>query len=135
VAFNKSASPKIEEDVLGDLIELYLLGDVLDDVKLRNKTLRLLNTHICMGGSHLNSSLVNIIWDHTASNSMLRKRAVDTVVNGLSASDFAAEGASWPADFMLQVAIDFMDQHGEEHADYQGLKDRLEYYVEADDDA
>jgi hypothetical protein len=72
-------SPKIEEDVLGDLIELYLLGDVLDDVKLRNKTLRLLNTHICMGGPHLNSNLVNIIWDHTASNSMLRKWAVDAL--------------------------------------------------------
>jgi hypothetical protein len=57
------------------------------------------------------------------------------VVNGLSTSDFAAEGASWPADFKLQVTIDFMDQHGEKHADYQGLKDRLEYYVEANDDA
>lgn len=43
---HNAASAAGDDHVVDSLIELYLLGDVLHDVKLRNKTLRLFTTQL-----------------------------------------------------------------------------------------
>lgn len=43
--------------------------------------------------------------------------------------------AEWPADLLLQIAIHFMYKHTDKAADDCGLTERLEKYIEADNDA
>lgn len=75
--------PDPSTDIISDLIEIFILGDVLQDVKLRNEILRLLNTLICKAKEHLNELHCHLIWDNTPSNSSLRKWTVDAIISSM----------------------------------------------------
>jgi hypothetical protein len=130
-----------KEEVSTELVELYLLGDVLDDIKLRNKILRLLNAQICEDCQelwHLSPSDYNLIWNHTTPNSLFRKWAVDAMVSAMPGTCFEENIALWPTYLSQQLAIKYMNQlEGLEGygSDYEGLEKRLKDYMEADTDA
>ena len=94
---------------LASLVDLYLLGDTLDDVKLRNKVVMMLFTSIrsmnmlpCISG-------VQQIWKSTPSGSLLRKMLVDAFVSRLERNGFASCAPSYPADFVREVAVAAME--------------------------
>lgn len=124
------------------VIEIYLLGDVLDDVKLRNKALELLNVQCNASDRCLHWTQCNLIWDHTASTSSLRKYLVDRMVTTLSLAGFKESGANYHADLVLQAATMLMERREPVlDTDREGLiemaedlNERLEGYMEVEDD-
>jgi hypothetical protein len=128
-------SEEVDLNTKSELIELYLLGDVLEDVKLRNKIIHLLNTNINTSDHHLDPHLCELIWDNTTSNSLLRKWTVDSIITNMNSSGFESSSSLWPADLVLQIAIRFMKLHGHGVPDLEGLEERLRDYTEVDDDA
>ena len=62
VATMKTVLLENEGYVINDLIELYLLGHALKDIKLRNKTLRLLFMHIKESLITLSPEQCDIVW-------------------------------------------------------------------------
>jgi hypothetical protein len=131
---DRGMSRTAQSRFMSKLIELYLIGDVLDDLKLRNKTLGLLNAQICQGDLHLGINHCVLIWDHTTSSSFLWKWAVDAIVATMDPIAFEISSDRWPTDLSVQIAIKLMNQNGDIDADYKGLKKRLENYIEVDAD-
>jgi hypothetical protein len=134
VVVDEITSSEVEEKVVSDLIELFLLGDVLDDVKLRNEVIQLLTTHIQNSDDHLTADHCKLIWDHTTSNSTLRKWTVEAIVTSMHAIYFESDGASWPTDLALRIAIHFMHKREDDDTDLQ-LEKRLRSCIEMDADA
>lgn len=120
-----------------ELVELYLLGDVLKDVKLRNKALLLLSTHFKKWGLDINFRQFHTIWEHTASDSSIRKMIVDYFVTKESATVLKQHNAELPADFAFQAALMLMDRYAkkDEPVDMKALDERVESYMEAETDA
>jgi hypothetical protein len=85
------------------LVDLYLLGDVLDDVKLRNKAMQLLNAHVA---AHLSPGFATIchVWENTPPSSILRKWMVEVTIMKLKSESFAENAGNYPADYVVQVA-------------------------------
>lgn len=86
-------------------VGLYLLGDILDDVQLRNKvvpmlfsSMRCLNMLPCTSG-------VRHIWNSTPSGSLLRKVVVDVFVLRLDRSTLSDRVSDYPVDFVREVAV------------------------------
>jgi hypothetical protein len=55
----------------------------------------------------------------------------------VSSEAFKIQAAEYPADFVAQVAITFMERRGKGFGltNVKALKERLETYMEGDDDA
>lgn len=90
------------------IIDVYLLGDVLGDVKLRNQAMQLLNTHVI---EHKLPSYHSIrkIFRNTPTNSNLRKWAVDVVIMRYDRDRFAQHAANYPAEFVAQMAMRLLE--------------------------
>lgn len=86
-------------------VDLYLLGDSLDDVQLRNlATQRFCN---CLEGSNQlppPSTYVKI-WSSTPSGSLFRKQLVDIVVARRDRDTMAKTIALYPSEFIQEFAI------------------------------
>lgn len=83
------------------LIKLYALGDFLDDVKLRNKAMQLLQSL-----DHCPSPIsIDFLWANTVPGSLLRKWVVDAVSSRLGSTQFARSIAAYPAEFVQQIAM------------------------------
>ena len=83
------------------LVKFYVLGDFLDDVKARDKALRLLIAErFCP-----TPETVGFIWDHTTSSSLLRQAAYDGVAKKMDIIDFARKVKQYPAEFVQQFAV------------------------------
>jgi hypothetical protein len=124
--------------LVNDLIEVYLLGDVLDDVKLRSKTLHLMSEEFLESYRFPHPIQCHLVWDRTAPNSSLRKYVVDHFVTIVSPEVFKNKIAEYPADMVAQVAITFMERRpgkGPGLTNVEALEERLETYMEVDDDA
>jgi hypothetical protein len=91
------------------LVDLYLLGDVLDDVKLRNKAMQLLSAQVA-AYAQPNHKTICHIWRNTPPNSLLRKWTVDIKISNASRKLFVEHAEHYPAEFMLQVATTLLQQ-------------------------
>lgn len=120
-------------DVVDRLIGLYLLGDVLDDVKLRNYTLRLMTAVIKGSRFLLHPMQCHRVWRRTVPNSPLRKYVVDLVVTLSSPEVFRNRSAEYPMDLVLQAAIVLMERRQwTGYMDVEALEERLETYMEVE---
>lgn len=92
------------------IVNLYLLGDVLDDVKFRNETMRILNSHSDRVNRIPSHQTITRIWENTPENSLLTKWTVASAVSRMSSESFTngATNAKLPADFIAQVATKLM---------------------------
>lgn len=70
------------------MIDLYLLGDKLDDIKLRNKTLKALHSYATIDKTLPGAQNIGIIWEGTPSSSPLRRWALDSLVARRSRKGF-----------------------------------------------
>lgn len=102
VAVNKGA-PRHQ---LRAIIELYLLGDVLDDVLLRNAAMRSLVINIPVWNVVPSVSLVTHIWASTPTKSPLRQLIIDIVVKRVGrASVETCVSVDHPAEFVHSIAV------------------------------
>jgi hypothetical protein len=83
------------------LIKLYILGDFLNDVKLRNRAMTLL-VSLRRCPSYMS---IELIWANTASGSRLRDWAMDMVRTKLGAGYFANSIQEYPAEFVQEIAV------------------------------
>lgn len=83
---------------------IYIVGDVLDDVKLRNSATRLLNALVIAQGFFC-PRVIRLIWANTAPSSSLRKWTVNTAILAMDRKDFAKNTARYPAEFMSAMAL------------------------------
>lgn len=88
-----------------NLIDLYLLGDVLDDIKLRNNTMRSLVAEIKAKMLHPRISVIKQIWDSTPSRSLLRKMIVDATVMCYNRDTFEKDIADYEKEVLEAVAV------------------------------
>lgn len=83
------------------LVKFYVLGDFLDDAKVRDKALGLLIARrFCPS-----PETAHFIWDHTTSSSLLRQAAYDGVAKKMDIIDFARKVKQYPAEFVQQFAV------------------------------
>jgi hypothetical protein len=120
------------------LVEFYLLGDVLDDIGVRNEVIRLLTMHHGYNPG-LSTQICHSICDNTLSNSPLRERMVDVISSLISPQSFEKSASHLPAYLVLQVAIRAMHLRMRILADGQTLQDgfyeKYTGYKEASADA
>lgn len=123
-----------EKDVLTELIELYLLGDILDDVKLRNMTIRLLASQVATTDWIAGCGDYDLIWEHTTPNSSLRRWALDTLVALLSAEELENNVAKYPADLTQQIAVKLAHQRSNRMISNDEYISKSQEYMESVDD-
>lgn len=132
MTIDKLASLLDECYVGKELVELYLLGDVLKDVKLRNKVLRLLYMHFREYNTTLTAEQCHIVWEHTTSDSSIRKMLVDHIATVMAPALFREMRAELPADLALEIALMFMNRYfkRDNGPDERALVERFESYME-----
>jgi hypothetical protein len=119
------------DDGISMSIKLYILADLLDDVRLRNKTTKALMRYITADLMHPNAPKVQLIWEKTTQRSLIRKLIVDATLLRLSAKVFAEHIGEWPAGLVQQVAVALRNQAADmQVADFQA---KLAEYLEAED--
>ena len=87
-----------------DLTAIYLAGEFLDDVKLRNIATRQLNT-LVLAHESLFPRVIRLIWENTTTSSSLRQWTVDTAILNINKKRFAHNAARYPAEFMSAMAL------------------------------
>lgn len=98
------------------LIRLYLLGDYLDDVRLRNVIIRALTKYgVCPSIAEC-----NMIFEQTTPNSPLRKWTADAIISLADCHTFERLSVLYGLDLTLQIAIILMH-----HGPNTGLKRKL----------
>jgi hypothetical protein len=93
------------------LIELYLIGDFLDDVRLRNTTMELLVESVKTHNTFPRADSIKLICDHTTANSPIRAWILDVAAKYYDRASFAEHAVIFPADFVLQVALRLLPEH------------------------
>jgi hypothetical protein len=124
-------SGKDIDENLTILVELYLLGDKLDDVKLRNKAIKALTSCGYADNTSPGPKLINLVWDSTTPNSPLRRWIVDENILRGSRPYFETCLTTYPAEFTQQIALKFMQQTPT--VDRGIVQSKTAEYLEAED--
>jgi hypothetical protein len=90
---------KIDRNIIRHL-ELYILGDVLDDVRLRNSVLRTLVTKIQSLGS---PEGLKLVWEKMPDNAPIRRMLVDRATLRTRQDYLIENVAQYPESFVQQV--------------------------------
>lgn len=114
-------------------VKMYLLGDTLDDVRLRNKASKALMRHITTDLLHPNASDLALIWEKTLPESRMRKLMVDATAMRLSPKVFERKIDKYPAGLVQQVAVKL--RHQTTSMEIEVFQAKLEDYLEAEDDS
>lgn len=86
-----------------------------------------------MGNTTLTAEQCHIVWEHTVSDSSIRKMVVDHIATVMSPTLFRECRAEMPADFALEIALMFMERYFKEDdgPDTKSIERRLESYMES----
>lgn len=87
---------------VANCIELYLLGDKLDDIGLRDKTME---TLVLNSNSTSRSVTVHRVWSSTPENAPIRRMIVDRAIALTKRDYFAQHLEEYPAEFIKQIAL------------------------------
>jgi hypothetical protein len=91
------------DSALDAAVELYLLGDVLDDICFRNK---MMEVHVCHDLARVPStSTLRKVWKRTPPSSRFRKMYVERFVLRIDRELFAKYLSSHPAELVQDVAL------------------------------
>lgn len=115
-------SPAVKTKTSRGIVDMYLLGDVLNDVKLRNRAMQLLSSHV-INQRVPNTMTIRRIWDNTPTTSLLRNWVVDVLILKLSREYFVQNAATYPPELVLQVATRLLKQT--EKLDNNDLEEKM----------
>jgi hypothetical protein len=100
--YSKKLSAVSEET--DEIIDLYILGDVLDDIHLRNAAIELLFTLIYSQGFPSLRKLKKM-WTQTPASSFLRKLYIQELVLHMKVEDFEERIDLFPMEFVQSIAV------------------------------
>lgn len=126
------AASTVDEDV-EMAIKLNLLGEVLDDVRLRNRTIKALTSLSVMNKKAPNAADTKVIWANTTSKSLLRKWVVGEMIMRGNRDRFERDVADYPPELVQEVALKLLKQKATTSS--KSFQAALSEYLEADDDA
>ena len=106
-------------------LELYLLGDALDDIRLRNKVLQ---TLVLDTESLPCPETVRRVWENTLDNSLVRRMMVDRVTLRGKRTYLLKNLAKYPEGFVQQVAAALLQEVPKK--DQEIFKAKLPSYLE-----
>jgi hypothetical protein len=104
----RASSIKDQSSEHNYLVYLYLLGDSLDDIQLRNTAIQELSKHLeaCeLGEVFPMPSETAEVWSFTPPGSRLRKLMVHYTLSLHSREMFVARAADFPEAFMREIAL------------------------------
>lgn len=128
----KDLASNVTNGRTGLLIDLYLLGDMVDDKGLRNEVMAVLQTYTHETRKSPSHNHVCHIWENTAEQSLLRKWAFDRILLK-QRNVFVQNAAKYPPEFVQQIASKLMLQTPVmSDKDFLG---KAPEYQEEDDDA
>lgn len=107
-------------------INLYLVGDFLDDVHLRNHIMEALFIHRLGYLPHV--KMLKNLWARTTPASLLRKIFVEKIVVCGSRETFAMNISKYPAELVQEVALSSLTRLGTKDAATSSSK--LESFLE-----
>lgn len=87
------------------LVDLYLVADALDDIKLRNLAVSTLFKSMQVHGTILSAVAIQWIWRATPSGSNIRKMLVDVTVSRMKDTSFEGYLLQYPPEFVQDVAV------------------------------
>lgn len=91
-------------------VSLYLLGDSLDDVQLRNLATQRFCTSLEAGDSLPSTPTYADIWASTPPGSLFRKQIIDIVVARQTCDSLAKGIAGYPPELVQELAIAAMSR-------------------------
>jgi hypothetical protein len=103
---NSSAHDKHAETE--SVIELYLLGDKLDDILLRDQAKITLFRSMQNQSSIPGVDLLELIWESTPPGSLFRKMIVDVYVKRIIRDNFCKSVSEYPRELLEAVATTSM---------------------------
>jgi hypothetical protein len=84
-------------------VELYLLGDVLDDIRFRNK---LMETLACVDLPYFpQPTTLCMLWNRTPPTSVIRKMYVEKFILAASRESMTKNIGEYPAELVQQIAV------------------------------
>jgi hypothetical protein len=89
------------------LIHLYILGDVLDDVHLRNRVMEIL---VCETPGFPSPRTLERVWEKTPENSLLRKMLVSRATLRACREGLARHMSELPEGFVRQLAMSLLQR-------------------------
>jgi hypothetical protein len=92
------------------MIDLYLIGDKLEDIKLRNKILKALHSHATIDLLQPDADDITKIWHSTPPSSLLRKWVLDVAISRLCRESFEDSLTDYPSDFVRELALKALQQ-------------------------
>ena len=134
VSVNVNESPSSAVDKasveLNETTELYLLGDFLGDLQLRNAAMRTWVLKSKVWGIQPTSSLIKKVWDSTPPGSLFRKMIFDHTIMRFERGAFEKDSANYPKELLHSIAVTLMHKaHG---ADCETFIAGLDGYLEPD---
>ena len=99
----RSDDDKAAETAL--LVELYILGDKLDDIEMRNAIKRQLLNTMRRQSTLTDSKPIRRIYESTLPGSLMRKMMVDVTLKRQVPSNFAEIISMYPLEFVQDVAV------------------------------
>jgi hypothetical protein len=102
-----SAADKASAE-LNETTELYLLGDVLDDLQLRNAAMRAWVLKTKIWNIQPATSVINQVWDSTLPGSLFRKMIVDHTIMRFDRGGFEQLSEHYPKDLLHSIAVALM---------------------------
>jgi hypothetical protein len=99
------------------LMDMYILGDVLDDYQLRNASMRRLIANTRKEMTILTSRQVHKVYEATTTGSPLRKFIVNWLLSSFDRDDLKASIASEPAEFVRELALAALQRIEHENTD------------------
>lgn len=97
--------PGKDDRLVAKLLELYILGDALDDIHLRNRVLQILVLETTVLP---HAETVKRVWEKTPEHSSIRKMIVRRAVLRTDRADLMEDLKNFTADFVLQVAVSLL---------------------------
>lgn len=112
---------------------LYVLGDILDDIRLRNTALKALTSYACVELKHPSVDSICWAWSNTPPHSLFRKWIVDATFFQLRREQFAERISDYPAEMVQLIALESIQRF--RVLESNELRARLMEYVEVEDEA
>jgi hypothetical protein len=92
------------------LMDIYILGDVIDDYQLRNATMKRLMANTRNGWKCVNSRQLHKVYAATTTGSPLRQFIVNWFVLSVDRDDIKLSIAAEPAEFAQELAVAAIEQ-------------------------
>lgn len=105
ISYTKESDEDDKVAEKAQLVDLYLVADTLDDVKLRNLAVSTLLKSMEAHQTILSSVSIQRIWQSTLSGSKIRKMVVDVTVSRMADTSFAENLSQYPPEFVQDVAV------------------------------